>query len=184
VLHKDKALPDVPLIMDLTGDALKKAALRLIVSRQSICPAVRGPASHPRGQARLLRAAFDATMKDPEFRRSGKTQSRRGAGQRRRVGRCSGGLRLRPPGREARNRTGARRAMRRRERGHARRSAARGAPPALPRTTQNPGKPGFLRAGSTESGAPRPEPVMRLAYEELPPSEPPPLDDGEDGPEP
>jgi hypothetical protein len=25
---------------------------------------------------------------------------------------------------------------------------------------------------------------MRLAYEELPPSEPPPLDDGEDGPEP
>src|SRR6267154_1565337 len=35
-LQRDKALPDVPLIMDLTGDALKKAALRLIVSRQSI----------------------------------------------------------------------------------------------------------------------------------------------------
>ena len=35
-LQKDKALPDVPLIMDLTSDALKKAALKLIVSRQSI----------------------------------------------------------------------------------------------------------------------------------------------------
>jgi hypothetical protein len=31
---------------------------------------------------------------------------------------------------------------------------------------------------------PLPAPAMRFAYEELPPSEPPPLDDGEDGMEP
>ena len=67
-LHKDKALPDVPLIMDLTGDALKKAALRLIVSRQSIARPFAAPPGIPAERARLLRAAFDATMKDPEFR--------------------------------------------------------------------------------------------------------------------
>ena len=67
-LHKDKALPDVPLIMDLTDDALKKAALRLIVSRQSIARPFAAPPGIPAERARLLRAAFDATMKDPEFR--------------------------------------------------------------------------------------------------------------------
>ena len=67
-LQKDKALPDVPLIMDLTSDALKKAALRLIVSRQSIARPFAAPPGIPAERARLLRAAFDATMKDPEFR--------------------------------------------------------------------------------------------------------------------
>lgn len=47
-----------------------------------------------------------------------------------------------------------------------------------------PGQARVPEGGSTESGAPRPKPVMCLAYEELPPSEPPPLDDGEDGMEP
>jgi tripartite-type tricarboxylate transporter receptor subunit TctC len=67
-LQKDKALPDVPLIMDLTIDARKKAALRLIVSRQSIARPFAAPPGIPAERARLLRAAFDATMKDPEFR--------------------------------------------------------------------------------------------------------------------
>ena len=67
-LQKDKALPDVPLIMDLTSDALKKAALKLIVSRQSIARPFAAPPGIPAERARLLRAAFDATMNDPEFR--------------------------------------------------------------------------------------------------------------------
>src|SRR5204863_6887278 len=67
-LQKDKALPDVPLIMDLTSDALKKAALKLIVSRQSIARPFAAPPGIPEERARILRAAFDATMQDPEFR--------------------------------------------------------------------------------------------------------------------
>jgi tripartite-type tricarboxylate transporter receptor subunit TctC len=67
-LAKDKALPDVPLVMDLTDDALKKAALKLIVSRQTIARPFAAPPGVPAERARLLRTAFDATMLDPEFR--------------------------------------------------------------------------------------------------------------------
>jgi tripartite-type tricarboxylate transporter receptor subunit TctC len=66
-LAKDKALPDVPLVMDLTDDALKKAALKLIVSRQTIARPFAAPPGVPAERARLLRAAFDATMQDAEF---------------------------------------------------------------------------------------------------------------------
>jgi len=66
-LAKDKALPDVPLIMDLTDDALKKAALKLIVSRQMIARPFAAPPGVPAERARLLRAAFDATMRDADF---------------------------------------------------------------------------------------------------------------------
>jgi tripartite-type tricarboxylate transporter receptor subunit TctC len=67
-LQKDKALGDVPLIMDLTDDLQKKAALKLIVSRQSIARPFAAPPGVPGERARILRAAFDATMQDPEFR--------------------------------------------------------------------------------------------------------------------
>ena len=67
-LQKDKALPDVPLIMDLTDDPAKRAALRLIVSRQSIARPFAAPPGVPENRARLLRTAFDATMQDPDFR--------------------------------------------------------------------------------------------------------------------
>lgn len=71
-LRKDKALADVPLIMDLTDDPQKKAALRLIVSRQSIARPFAAPPGVPAERAHLLRAAFDATMSDPEFRAEAK----------------------------------------------------------------------------------------------------------------
>jgi tripartite-type tricarboxylate transporter receptor subunit TctC len=67
-LQKDKALPSVPLIMDLTDDPQKRAALKLIVSRQSIARPFAAPPGVPADRAGLLRAAFDATMNDPEFR--------------------------------------------------------------------------------------------------------------------
>jgi len=67
-LQKDKSLPDVPLIMDLTDDPQKRAALKLIVSRQSIARPFAAPPGIPEERARILRAACDATMQDPEFR--------------------------------------------------------------------------------------------------------------------
>jgi tripartite-type tricarboxylate transporter receptor subunit TctC len=66
-LQKDRALPEVPLIMDLTDDPLKKAALKLIVSRQTIARPFAAPPGIPEERARMLRAAFDATMRDAEF---------------------------------------------------------------------------------------------------------------------
>jgi tripartite-type tricarboxylate transporter receptor subunit TctC len=74
-LEKDKALSDVPLIMDLAGDPLEKAALKLIVSRQQIARPFAGPPGIPQDRARLLRAAFDATMADPAFRAEAKNLS-------------------------------------------------------------------------------------------------------------
>jgi hypothetical protein len=66
-LKKDKALPDVPLIMELTNDPLKQAALKLIVSRQSIARPFAAPPGVPEARVQVLRQALDATMKDPEF---------------------------------------------------------------------------------------------------------------------
>jgi tripartite-type tricarboxylate transporter receptor subunit TctC len=71
-LQKDQALLDVPLIMDLTDDPRKKAALKLIVSRQGIARPFAAPPGIPAERARLLRAAFEATMQDPEFRADAK----------------------------------------------------------------------------------------------------------------
>jgi tripartite-type tricarboxylate transporter receptor subunit TctC len=61
-------LQSVPLIMELTDDPHKRAALKLIVSRQSIARPFAAPPGVPADRAGLLRAAFDATMTDPEFR--------------------------------------------------------------------------------------------------------------------
>jgi hypothetical protein len=72
-LQKDKGLLDVPLIMELTDDPRQKAALKLIVSRQSIARPFAAPPGIPAERARLLRQAFDATMQDPEFRDEAKT---------------------------------------------------------------------------------------------------------------
>ena len=68
-LEKDThpALKDVPLAVDLTDDPQKKAALKLIVSRQAIARPFAAPPGVPADRARALRDAFAATMKDPEF---------------------------------------------------------------------------------------------------------------------
>jgi tripartite-type tricarboxylate transporter receptor subunit TctC len=68
-LEKDHhpALKDVPLIVDLTDDPQKKAALKVIVARQAIARPFAAPPGVPADRARALRDAFDATMKDPEF---------------------------------------------------------------------------------------------------------------------
>ena len=60
-------LKDVPLIVDLTDDPQKKAALKLILARQVMARPFAAPPGIPADRARALREAFDATMKDPEF---------------------------------------------------------------------------------------------------------------------
>ncbi len=63
----DPDLAGVPLIMDLTGDPAERAALKLIVARQSIARPFAVPPGVPAGRLAVLRDAFDATMKDPDF---------------------------------------------------------------------------------------------------------------------
>jgi tripartite-type tricarboxylate transporter receptor subunit TctC len=74
-LEKTKDLPNVPLIVDVTDNAEQKAALKLIVARQSIARPFAAPPGIPQDRARALRAAFDATMKDPEFIAEAKSQN-------------------------------------------------------------------------------------------------------------
>jgi tripartite-type tricarboxylate transporter receptor subunit TctC len=63
----DPYLAGVPLIMDLTGDPAERAALKLIVSRQTIARPFATPPGVPAARVAVLRDAFDATMQDPNF---------------------------------------------------------------------------------------------------------------------
>jgi tripartite-type tricarboxylate transporter receptor subunit TctC len=53
--------------MDLTTDPAQRAALKLIVSRQSIARPFATPPGVPAERLAALRSAFDATMKDADF---------------------------------------------------------------------------------------------------------------------
>jgi tripartite-type tricarboxylate transporter receptor subunit TctC len=66
-LSKHEDLPDVPLVTDLVSDPHQAAALRLVVSRQSIARPFAAPPGVPAERIETLRQAFDATMRDPEF---------------------------------------------------------------------------------------------------------------------
>jgi tripartite-type tricarboxylate transporter receptor subunit TctC len=59
-------LPDTPSILDVARDD-QQAALRLIVSRQMLARPYVAPPGIPPERLNALRAAFDATMRDPEF---------------------------------------------------------------------------------------------------------------------
>ena len=60
-------LKDVPLVLDVARDANQQAALKLIVSRQTIARPYVAPPGIPPERLRALRAAFDATLADPDF---------------------------------------------------------------------------------------------------------------------
>ena len=53
--------------MDMTDDPVKKAALKLIIARQTIARPFAAPPGVPADRVQLLRQAFDATMKDSDF---------------------------------------------------------------------------------------------------------------------
>jgi tripartite-type tricarboxylate transporter receptor subunit TctC len=66
-LQKHEDLRDVPLIMDLVADPRQNAALKIIVSRQSMARPFAAPPEVPAERVETLRKAFDATVADPEF---------------------------------------------------------------------------------------------------------------------
>ena len=66
-LGRHEELPDVPLVTDLARNDEERAVLELIFARQEMGrPFLAPPATTP-AVAKILRDAFDATMKDPEF---------------------------------------------------------------------------------------------------------------------
>jgi tripartite-type tricarboxylate transporter receptor subunit TctC len=66
LLSRSKALLDSHQL-DVVLQIAQKAALKLIVARQSIARPFAAPPGIPAERARALRDAFDATMKDPDF---------------------------------------------------------------------------------------------------------------------
>jgi len=64
---KHAELPDVPLLTDLAPDEEARYVFRFLVARQVIGRPFFGPPQVPADRAAALRAAFIATMNDPEF---------------------------------------------------------------------------------------------------------------------
>jgi tripartite-type tricarboxylate transporter receptor subunit TctC len=67
-------LPNVPLITEVTNDPDQRTALKLIMSRQTMARPYVAPPGVPAERLRALRAAFNATMKDPAFLAEAKRQ--------------------------------------------------------------------------------------------------------------
>jgi tripartite-type tricarboxylate transporter receptor subunit TctC len=66
-IRKSKDLPDVPFLTDLTTDKEKLQILKVIVAGQGMARPFAAPPGIPDDRKAALRAAFDATMKDPDF---------------------------------------------------------------------------------------------------------------------
>jgi len=64
---KHPALPDVPLVMDLVENDADRALLNLVFARQTLGRPYAAPPGVPEDRVEALRAAFMATMEDPEF---------------------------------------------------------------------------------------------------------------------
>ena len=65
--HKSPDLADVPLIGDFATTERQRQIMNLVISRQVMGRPFAAPPGLPADRAAALRAAFDATMKDPEF---------------------------------------------------------------------------------------------------------------------
>ncbi len=66
-LTRDPLLPDVPTLLELARTEEQKAALLMICGSSEFARGVFLPPGVPQDRVDALRAAFDATMKDPEF---------------------------------------------------------------------------------------------------------------------
>jgi tripartite-type tricarboxylate transporter receptor subunit TctC len=66
-LQKSNDLPDVPLVMDHAKSDRDRQILQAILSRQQMAWPFAAPPDLPKDRAGALRAAFDATMRDPEY---------------------------------------------------------------------------------------------------------------------
>lgn len=73
--RKEPDLPDVPLLADLVkGDARKEAIARFVALAQDNNRPVAAPPGVPAERVTMLRRAFDATMKAPDFLADAKKQ--------------------------------------------------------------------------------------------------------------
>jgi tripartite-type tricarboxylate transporter receptor subunit TctC len=66
-LQKDPKLPDVPFALDLVQKPEDKAALRFLVSKFQVARPLVAPPAVPADRMKILRAAFDNTMRDKAF---------------------------------------------------------------------------------------------------------------------
>jgi tripartite-type tricarboxylate transporter receptor subunit TctC len=66
-LQKAPDLPNVPLIMDFARNDEERKILKLIYSRQEFAWPFMAPPDLPPERKQLLRTAFEATLKDPDF---------------------------------------------------------------------------------------------------------------------
>jgi tripartite-type tricarboxylate transporter receptor subunit TctC len=66
-LTKAADLPDVPLLIDLAKNEDDRAALKLVSAPPSVGRPIFSTPNVPADRVQVLRAAFDATMKDPAF---------------------------------------------------------------------------------------------------------------------
>ena len=64
---KEPEIGDVPLVMEQTQDAEKLQVLKLILAAQEMARPFAAPPGIPDDRKAALIAAFDATMKDPDF---------------------------------------------------------------------------------------------------------------------
>jgi tripartite-type tricarboxylate transporter receptor subunit TctC len=75
-LRKEPDLPDVPLLTDLVKNDPRKYSVALIVSQiLALARCFAAPPGTPLAQVATLRAAFDASMKDPELLDAANKQS-------------------------------------------------------------------------------------------------------------
>jgi tripartite-type tricarboxylate transporter receptor subunit TctC len=68
-------LKDVPLFMDEAKTDADRQALVFMLARQEAAKPYFAPPGVPEARMAILRAAFDATMKDPEFLKDAATQN-------------------------------------------------------------------------------------------------------------
>jgi tripartite-type tricarboxylate transporter receptor subunit TctC len=64
---KEPEMGDVPLIVDMTKDTEKLQILKVFLAAQEMARPFAAPPGIPDDRKAALTAAFDATMKDPEF---------------------------------------------------------------------------------------------------------------------
>jgi hypothetical protein len=70
-LAKSPELPDVPLASDLLSSEADKQLVNLLTAPTAIGRPFAAPPGAPPERVEMLRRAFDATMKDPDFLKEG-----------------------------------------------------------------------------------------------------------------
>ncbi len=72
-LVRDAALPEVPMLLDKTTSGQQRDALALILAPQAVARPFAMPPGAPADRVNAVRAAFMATMTDPDFVREART---------------------------------------------------------------------------------------------------------------